>query len=380
MNLNQVKNAIVNSIEKKSSHLHEPYFDKEEIKKVKQTVKSTFVSTFGKNIEVFEKKISSFLKTKYVLCVNSGTSALHIALKLVGVSENSLVLMPSLTFVAAANAVKYNNATPYFIDSNLKNYGICAEDLKNTLEKIVKFKGNKPYCKFSKKKIAAILVVHAFGYSADILKVVKIGKRYNIPIIEDAADSFGSKMNNKFLGNFGEVGILSFNGNKTITSGAGGAILTNNKRYYLQAKKLIAVAKKPHKFKFFHDVLGFNYRMNALNASLGIAQINKINFILRRKKKIHTNYKLNFKNIKNVSLVLAEKNTVSNYWINLIRVKNIKIRDKLLNYLIKNRFYCRPVWDLMHTLPMYKKCKKSNILNAKKLYETTICLPSGPSR
>tara|TARA_B100001057_G_scaffold500475_1_gene615769 strand:+ start:7530 stop:8681 length:1152 start_codon:yes stop_codon:yes gene_type:complete len=376
--LNKIRKIIVKTIKKNSSPLHEPYFDSKELAEVKKTIKSSFVSTIGKSIEIFEKKISRFVKSKFTLCVNSGTSALHISLKILGVDKNSLVLMPSLTFVAAANAVRYNQAEPYFLDSNKSNYGICSKDLEDTLKKNVIFKKGRPYCKITKKKVSAILVVHAFGYAADILEIIKIARKYKIPVIEDAADCFGTKVFGKYLGTFGEVGILSFNGNKTITSGSGGAILTNNKKLFNKASKLITVAKRKHKWKVAHDEVGYNYKMNALNASLGVAQIRKINLILKRKKTLHNNYKKNFQNIEDVELVTSKKNIESNYWINMIKVKNIFIRDKILNYLSNHKIYCRPVWELMHTLPMYKNFKRSKILKAKDLYNTTICLPSSP--
>ncbi len=377
--LDKIRKIIIKTIKKNNSHLHEPYFDKKELFEVKKTIKSTIVSTYGKSINIFEKKISKFLKSKFTLCVNSGTSALHISLKVLGVDRNSLVYMPSLTYVAAANAVRYNQAEPFFLDSDKFNYGICYKDLKKNLEKNVKFIKGKPFCKIAKKKISAILVVHAFGYAANILKIIKIAKKFKIPVIEDAADCFGTKVFGKYLGTFGDVGILSFNGNKTITSGSGGAILTKNKKLFNRASKLITVSKKKHKWKFIHDEVGYNYKMNALNASLGIAQIKKINLILKRKKILHFRYLKNFNDVKDIEVVTSEKNTKSNYWINLIKVKNISLRDKILNYLSRHKIYCRPVWDLMHTLPMYKKYYRSNISEAKKLYETTICLPSGPS-
>ena len=372
-----IKNAIIKTIGKKYSHLHEPYFDNQEYKEVKKAIKSTNVSTYGKSVDVFENKISRFINAKHALCVNSGTSALHMALKIVGVKDDDIVFMPTLTYVAAANAVKYNGAIPFFLDSDQENYGLCPLDLENTLKKIVKFVKGKPHCKFTKKKISAILVVHVFGYAASIKKILKIAKRFKIPIVEDAADVFGTTVENKFLGTFGDLGILSFNGNKTITSGAGGAIITNNKQFYRNAKRLITVSKITHKRKFIHDQIGWNYKMNALNASLGIAQMNKLKFILKKKKSLHNKYLKNFKKIRDVEIVLSANNSKSNYWINLMKVSNIFLRDKILNYLNKNKIFCRPVWELMHTLPMYKNCRRTKLNEAKKLYDTTICLPSG---
>ena len=211
-------------------------------------------------------------------------------------------------------------------------------------------------------------------------KILKIAKRYNIPVVEDAADSFGTKFKKKYTGTFGSAGIFSFNGNKTITTGSGGAIATNNKKLYLAAIHLVSIAKKRHKWKFYHDQIGWNYRMNNLNASLGLGQIKKIQFILKKKRELSKKYKLNFKNNPYVDYVSEQKNTYCNYWINVIKLKDkyISSRNNILNYLNLRGYQSRPVWELLHTLPMYKNSNKSDLKNSIKLYKSTICIPSSP--
>ena len=384
MNLSLISKLVYKDIKKtinvSKCAMHEPYFTSSEISHVRNCVKSSYVSTYGTFVKLFEKRISNYTKSKNVICFNSGTSALQIALRVIGVQKNTHVIIPSLSYVAVANAVMYNQAQPFFIDSDLNNLGMCPNSLEKTLNKIVTFKRGKPYNKKTGLLISAIVPVHVFGFPANIEKIIKIGKKFKIPVIEDAADSFGSKFKERHTGTFGLAGIYSFNGNKPITSGAGGALVTNNRNLYKKALHLASIAKKKHQWKFFHNEVGWNYRMSSLNASLGLAQLKKIKIILRKKRALSKKYKKNFKDNPYVECVNEQKDTVNNYWLNTIRIKknDIKIRDKILNYLNNKGIQSRPVWELLHTLPMYKKFGRANLANAKKLYKTIICLPSSP--
>ena len=358
--------------------LHEPYLDLNDEKEVLRSVRSTFVSTVGKHVNHLENELKKILKSKYVLCLNSGTSALHISLKLLGANEKTEIMMPSLTYVASANSVIYNKADPYFIDVNEDDYGINPETIKNEIKKNFIKKGKILFNKKTKKKLIAIMPVHVFGIPSNMREITKIAKKYSLAIIEDAADSLGSKYKNKHTGTFGKIGVLSFNGNKTITSGSGGAIITNEKKIFLRAKHLISISKKNHAYEFIHDEVGWNYRMNNLNASLGLSQIKKLKKILKLKKKIADNYKRAFHNNKYCEIVNLERNVELNNWINLLKVKDryYKKKDKLLNFLVKKGYFCRAVWRPMHLLPHLKNYQRSEMKNTIKLYRNTICLPS----
>ena len=284
--------------------LHEPYLDFNDEKEVLRSVRSAFVSTVGKHVVDLENQLKKFLKSKYVLCLNSGTSALHISLKLLGANERTEIMMPSLTYVASANSVIYNKADPYFIDVNEYDYGLNPETIINEIKKNFIKKGKTLFNKKTKKKLIAIMPVHVFGIPSNMKEIMKIAKKYGLAVIEDAADSLGSKYKNKLTGTFGKIGVLSFNGNKTITSGSGGAIITNEKKIYLKAKHLISISKKNHQYEFIHDEVGWNYRMNNLNASLGLSQIKKLNKILKLKKKLLIIIKMPFTIINTVKLLI----------------------------------------------------------------------------
>lgn len=358
--------------------LHEPYLDFNDEKEVLRSVRSTFVSTVGTHVVDLENQLKKYLKSKYVLCLNSGTSALHISLKLLGANEKTEIMMPSLTYVASANSVIYNKADPYFIDVNEYDYGINPKTIINEIKKNFINKGNALLNKKTKKKLIAIMPVHVFGIPSNMKEIMKIAKKYSLAVIEDAADSLGSKYKNKLTGTFGKIGVLSFNGNKTITSGSGGAIITDEKKIYLKAKHLISISKKDHQYEFIHDEVGWNYRMNNLNASLGLSQIKKLDKILKLKKRVADNYKDAFYNNKYCEIVNPNRDVELNNWINLLRIKDKykKNKNKLLNFLVKKRFFCRAVWRPMHLLPHLKNYQKSEMKNTMKLYSNTICLPS----
>ena len=379
MNFNKDLKDKIYSIVKKKSGLHEPRFDKSDIREVSNCIKSSFVSTYGKYVSKFEKSLQRYTKSKYVVATNTGTSALHIALKLVGVKKDTNVLLPTLSFVATANSIIYNNAIPIFVDSSENTF--CLDELKLEnyfIYNTYLYKG-KRYSKHNKKIISAIIVTHVFGSASDMTKILKVGKKYSVPVVEDCAEGLGSFFKDKHLGTFGNVGILSFNGNKIITSGSGGAIITNSKKKYLEALHLVSVSKIKHKWKFYHNKLGWNYRINSLSAALGYSQLKKINLLIENKKLLHRKYKKKFDKNKNFHLVNLDDrvNFKSNYWLNALYIQNRKIsKNKTLDYLNQKGLQCRPIWDLLHTLPHFKKFKAYDIKNSKKLFERIILLPS----
>jgi perosamine synthetase len=379
-----LENKIFKAINIKNSNvgLHEPFLSKQDHAEVKKCIESTFVSTVGIYINKFEKKLSSITGAKYVIATNTGTSALQAALFVSGATSETNVILSPVTFVASANAIKYNNAIPIFIDCDDKNFCLCPDQLKIFLEKETYLKDNKRYFKKNRKVISAILVTHVFGSAALIDKIAKLAKKFSIKLIEDSAESLGCFYKNKHLGTFGSIGIISFNGNKIITTGAGGAIITNSKKLYLRAKHLISVAKKPHPWKFEHDVIGWDYRMPNLCAALGFSQLKKFNMILKKKKKLKKIYKRLFSNNKLVEFIdFDELNFFkSNNWLNAIRLKkDSNKRNKILNYLNKKGYQCRPVWTLINKLKPYSKCYTYKIRNAEKIEKEIIFLPSSPN-
>ncbi len=364
---------------KKKTGLHEPNFDQSDIREVGNCIKSSFVSTYGYYVLKFEDSLKKFTKSKYVIATNTGTSALHIALKLVGVRKDTNVIVPTLSFVATGNAVIYNDAIPIFMDSSENSFCLDEKKLEKYLILNTYYLKGKRYSKHNKKIISAIIVTHVFGSTSDMKKIIKIGKKYSIPVVEDCAEGLGSFYKKKHLGTFGDVGILSFNGNKIITSGSGGAIITNSKKKYLEALHIVSVSKIKHKWKFFHDRLGWNYRMSSLSASLGYSQLAKIKSFINKKKLLHKKYKKEFNGDKNFNLVNLDNNInfKSNYWLNALYIKNPKIsKEVILNHLNNKGLQCRPIWDLLHTLPYFKKFKAYDVKASKKLFDRVILLPS----
>lgn len=380
-NISEIKKKILNLSNGRNCSLHEPLLDNADILEVNKCIKSSYVSTVGEYVNKFEKKLSSFTKSNYVIATNSGTSALHIALKISGVKKDTNVILPTLSFVATANAVLYNQAEPIFIDSSIENFSLCHLSLKKFFENETYTYKKKRYAKHNKKIISAIIPVHVFGSCCVIDEIIKIGKKYNVSVIEDCAEGLASYYKKKHLGTFGKVGILSFNGNKIITSGSGGAIITNSKKLYKKALHLVSVSKIKHKWRFRHNKLGWNYRMSSLSAALGYSQLLKIRDILSKKRRLKDFYKNLFRNNKNFEFINYRKIKYlnSNYWLNAIKIINKKIsRDQVLNYLNDSGIFARPIWDLLHTLPMYKKFKSYKIKNSKKLEKEIIFLPSSP--
>ena len=270
----------------KKIYLHEPSIHMDDIKSVVKALSDNEVSTYGKYTEIFEKKISNVVKNKNIISTINGTSALHLALKMMNVNENTEVLVPSLTYVSTVNAIIYNQADPHFIDINPENLSADIIKLDNYLGKITLKRNNKIFNKKTKKEIKFLLLVHLNGLCCNMDLLVKVLKKYNIKLIEDAAEAFGSFYKNKHLGTFGEVGIFSFNGNKVLTTGGGGAIVFKNKKLFKKGLNYATNCKTLRKGEIDYDDVGYNYRMPSINASLGISQINKLNKFKEKKKKI----------------------------------------------------------------------------------------------
>lgn len=376
-----IQEGIHSAVKKKYLELHEPSFDKDDINSVAKCIKSSFVSSFGENISKFEKKISEITKSKYVVCTNSGTSALHLSLITSGVKSNEEVLIPSLTFVATANSICYLSAIPHFVDIEQSNLGIDPKKLDDYLKKNTQRKDNRLININTGKVISALMPVHLFGHSSKIIDLKNIAKKYDLILIEDAAEALGSFYNRKHLGTFSQVSALSFNGNKIITTGGGGALITNNKSIAKKARYLATTAKKKHPFKFLHTEIGYNYRMPNINAALGCSQINKLNKYLISKRKLANKYYEVFKENEFFDFYLEPKNSQSNYWFQTIILKKRyqKYKNSILNNLNMNGIKCRPAWNTLHLLKPFKNCPKMNLDTTSDLYSRIINIPSSPN-
>ncbi len=355
--------------------LHEPSFNHLEKKKLDECIKSSYVSSVGKFTEIFEEKIKKYTKSKYAVCVVNGTSALHLSLLAINTHKDHEVILPALSFVATANSVLYCGADPHFVDIDPTNLGIDPYKLEKWLSKISKIEKNKCINKKTGKIIKAIIPVHAFGAACSIDKIVKVANKYHLEVIEDSAESLGTWYKNKHTGTFGKLGVFSFNGNKIITTGGGGAIITNNSQLAKKIKHLSTQAKLKHKFNFVHNELGYNYRMPNINASLGVAQIDKLDNFLKNKKKLLNLYKKKFSQFSDVSLITNEY--TNNWLINVfLNNKSKNLKNLILNDCNKNGYQIRPVWKLLNTLKHLKKFQSSDTKIAKSISQKLISLPS----
>ena len=319
---NQIIDAIREVTGKNYLPLHEPKFDELEKENLNNCIDTTYVSSVGEYVNHFEENIAEFTGSKYAIAVVNGTSALHLALKLIGVDINHEVICPSLTFIGTVNAISYLGAKPHFVDCDEKTLGIDPVALINWLEEISIKKGNKTFNKKTGRIISAIVPMHTYGHPAKIDQILEISREYNLKLVEDAAESLGSFYKKKHTGTFGEIGILSFNGNKIITTGGGGALLTNNESLAKSAKHFSSTAKVPHEWRYIHNEIGFNYRLPNINAALGCAQLKKIDKFLDSKRKLFLKYKEVFQSIDGVNLFSEPENSKSNYWLQTIILEN----------------------------------------------------------
>ena len=365
----------------KNKNLHEPELDEEDLNHINKCFKSGMISTAGNYVSKFENEIKKITKSKYVVSVSNGTVGLFISLKVSGVKDNDEVLVPAVTFVASANAVAQCNAIPHFIDIEDKTLGIDINKLEKYLCKNTFIKKNICYNKKTKRKIKAIIPVHVFGHPCEIKKIVLVAKKFKLIVIEDAAEAIGSYYKKKHVGNFGTAGVLSFNGNKIVTCGGGGAIITNNLKLFRKIKHLCSTAKIFHKWKYIHDEVGYNFRLPALNAALGYSQLLKLKFFINKKIKLYRIYKEKFSKLEGVSIMDSPKDCDSNFWLQtmILSNKTKKLKTKLIIDCHKLGIKVRPLWDIIPTLKMYKRCPKMNLDNSKKAYSSIINLPSSSS-
>ena len=375
--IKQTLESVIN--EDKFTPLHAPIFEGNEIAYVKDCIESNFVSSVGEYVTRLEEMLQDYTGAKYAVVTVNGTAALHVSLILCDVVRDDEVLMPALTFIATANAVSYIGATPHFVDVDEETLGIDAKKLDAYLSKISKMQDGECFNASSGKRIKAIVPMHTFGHSVDMDALNLVAKKYNIDVIEDAAESLGSYYKGKHTGTLSRISAVSFNGNKIITTGGGGAILTDDEALAKKAKHITTTAKIPHKWEFNHDMIGFNYRMPALNAALGVAQLEQMDKFVGKKRDLALRYMEAFKDVEGVKVFKEPEYAQSNYWLNALVLDRgyEDMRDELLQVTNDAGIMTRPIWTLMSKLEMFKECPKMDLSVSESLEKRIVNIPSG---
>jgi aminotransferase in exopolysaccharide biosynthesis len=356
--------------------LHEPHFGGNEKKYLEDCIDSTFVSSVGKYVDRFEEMIREFTGAKCAVATVNGTAALHIALLLAGVQRNDLVITQPLTFIATCNAISYCGAEPVFIDIDRQTLGLSADALEVWLAANSVLEGESCYHIGSKQRLAACVPMHTFGHPCQIDRIVEICERYYIPVVEDSAESIGSYYKGRHTGTFGKLGIFSFNGNKTITTGGGGMIVTNDDELGKLAKHITTTAKVPHPWEFVHDMTGYNYRLPNVNAALGCAQMEKLPQILANKRETARLYQEFFASLDGITYVSEPRDCVSNYWLNVILFNDREARNGFLQQSNTSKVMTRPAWTLMNKLAMFSKAISGNLEISEEIEACLVNIPS----
>jgi len=356
--------------------LHAPVFVGNEKKYLNECIDSTYVSSLGKYVDRFEEMMQNYTGAKKaVVCVN-GTNALHLAMLLVGVERDDEVITQALTFIATCNAISYIGAHPIFIDVDLDTMGLSPTAMENWLIKNSELKGISCYNKKTGRRIKACVPMHTFGHPVHLDELVELCEKYHIELVEDAAESLGSFYKGKHTGTFGKVGAISFNGNKTITTGGGGMLLFQDEELGKFAKHITTQAKVPHRWEFAHDHIGYNYRMPNINAALGCAQMENLDRFLKSKRAIAEEYKLYFNQYPDINFFVEPNDCKSNYWLNVIILKDKETQKEFLQYTNDNGVMTRPIWSLINKQPMFSSCQTDAILNSMWLEEKVVNIPS----
>jgi perosamine synthetase len=375
-----VVDAIRSTVGEGPVALHEPWFRGNEWAYVKECLDTTYVSSVGKFVDRFETDLAEYTGASRAVAVVNGTAALHVALKLVGVQPGDEVLMPALTFVATAAAVSYCNATPHFADSEERTLGLDPRALREYLHSGAEMHGGHCINRATGRRIRAMVPMHTFGHAVDIDGLLAVARDFNIVLIEDAAESLGTTYASKHTGTFGAVGVLSFNGNKTVTTGGGGALLFSDRELAAHAKHLTTTAKIPHRWEYRHDEIGFNYRLPNINAALGCAQLERMPCFLEAKRRLFELYRTAFAGIPGVTIVTEPEGSRSNFWLQaLILDTNVaSARDAILARTNDAGFMTRPSWTLMHELGPYAHCPRMDLPVAESLAARLVNIPSSP--
>ncbi|EAC1566605.1 aminotransferase LegC [Campylobacter coli] len=361
---------------KENIALHEPCFIGNEKKYLLECIDSGFVSSVGEFVTRFEEALKEKTKTRFVIATNTGTAALHIALLANDIDENCEVITQSISFVATANAIAYTGAKPVFLDIDENTLSLSPKALEHFLENQTYQKDNLSYNKTTHKPIKACVIMHTFGLSAHIKAIKELCEKYHILLIEDAAEALGSTYENKALGTFGKCGILSFNGNKIITGGCGGAILSDDENLAKLARHLSTTAKIPHPYEYDHDRIAYNYRLCNINAAILFAGLENLELFLENKRELAKIYKDFFKNHDKCKFIDEKSNEKSNFWLNTLLFKNENLRNIFLEECLKNNIFVRPVWKSLPSLKAFQNCQSNELINTKKLEKRLINLPS----
>jgi perosamine synthetase len=362
--------------------LHEPEFGGREWDYVKDCIDTGWVSSVGSYVDRFERDLGAYTGAKHVVATVNGTAALHLCLKLVGVEAGDEVIIPALTFVATANAVSYCGAVPHLVDVSLPSAGIDPDRLGRHLDEILETRGERKVNRQTGRPVAAVVVMHTFGHPAEIEKLAEVCKRHGLPLVEDAAESLGSTWQGRHCGTFGVVASLSFNGNKVVTTGGGGAVMTADPEIGRRAKHLSTTAKVPHAWLYAHDEVGYNYRMPNLNAALGCAQLEQLEKRVAEKRRLAEAYDAAFASSNDISFLREPAGSRSNYWLAAILLdpaEGIEARDAVLGRLNGAGYMARPAWALMHKLAPYARCPRAADLSVAETVERSLVnLPSSP--
>ncbi|WP_201352336.1 LegC family aminotransferase [Hydrogenimonas urashimensis] len=357
--------------------LHAPVFAGNEKIYLQECIDSTFVSSVGRFVDRFEAMVAEFTGAAYAIATVNGTAALHVALKLVGVDEGSEVITQPLTFVATCNAISYCRARPVFVDVDKDTLGMSPDSLEAFLQKHAMVQGGVCINKTTGRRISAVVPMHTFGHPCRIDRIAELCERYAIPFVEDAAESLGSYFKGRHTGTYGRVGVFSFNGNKTITTGGGGMLVTDDEALAARAKHITTTAKIPHSYEYIHDEIGYNYRLPNLNAALGCAQMERLEEMLENKRATATAYRHYFEGVNDITFVEEPVDARSNYWLNAIILDSREERDRFLMESNGAGVMVRPIWRLMNRLTIYETCQSMPLDNALWLEERVVNIPSG---
>ena len=374
----QVVDAIHSVVGPGPVALHEPRFDGKEWEYLKECLDSTFVSSVGKFVDRFEAELAAFTGAKHAVAVGNGTLALHVALRLAGVKRDDEVIIPALTFIATANAVSYCGAFPHFADCEERTLGLDPEALREYLKTAAEVRGGVCINRATGRAIRALVPMHAFGHPMDIESLLGVARDFRLALVEDAAESLGSTVNGKHTGTFGVMGTLSFNGNKTITTGGGGAVITNDAALAKHAKHLTTTAKVPHRWEYRHDEIGYNYRLPNLNAALGCAQLEMLPGFIREKRELYRRYAAAFAQVAETRIMEEPAGCHSNYWLQtlLLDAAVEDQRDAVLGATNDAGLMTRPAWTLMHKLAPYAACPRGDLTVSESLERRIVNIPS----
>ena len=353
-----------------------PVFAGNEKKYLEECIDTTFVSSVGKFVDRFEKDMAEYAGCKKAVVCVSGTNALHMSMMLVGVEREDEVLTQALTFIATCNAISYIGAHPVFIDVDKSTMGLSPDALKEWLVKNAEIKNGQCYNKNTGRRVKACVPMHTFGHPVRIEEIANLCEEYHIELVEDAAESIGSLYKGKHTGTFGKVGAISFNGNKTITTGGGGMMLFNDEELAAHAKHLTTQAKVPHRWEFRHDYVGYNYRMPNINAALGCAQLENLDKFIASKRQLALEYAEFFKTVDDIQFFTEPEDTFSNYWLQAVILKDKVAQQAFLQQTNDNGVMTRPIWELMNRLPMFEHCENDGLKNTIWFADRVVNIPS----